>query len=246
MPIKIRACDTMGYGVPYPEATLPRERAEDDPRADARCGVPPEWLEWHGHNDFHKVLVNATTAWLYGCAAANCDAARASASAPATRRIEGLDHRLHRPAGATERHRHPRHHRDRRLLPRRRSASRSPTNYPFVGANFNVTSAGIHADGMLKNEEIYNIFDTGQAPQPADRYRRDRQVRHRGHRPLGQRPPRTATERQVDKRHPGLQKISQWVEEQYDGGADDRSPTRRSCRRRANTSRSSSSRDSTS
>lgn len=31
---------------------------------------------------------------------------------------------------------------------------------PFVGENFNVTRAGIHADGLLKNEEIYNIFDT--------------------------------------------------------------------------------------
>ena len=31
---------------------------------------------------------------------------------------------------------------------------------PFVGANFNLTRAGIHADGMMKNPEIYNIFDT--------------------------------------------------------------------------------------
>ncbi len=34
------------------------------------------------------------------------------------------------------------------------------TNYPFAGAGFNVTSAGIRADGLMKNEEIYNIFDT--------------------------------------------------------------------------------------
>ena len=31
---------------------------------------------------------------------------------------------------------------------------------PFVGRHFNVTRAGIHADGLLKDEEIYNIFDT--------------------------------------------------------------------------------------
>jgi len=31
---------------------------------------------------------------------------------------------------------------------------------PFVGDNFNVTRAGIHADGMIKDEEIYNPFDT--------------------------------------------------------------------------------------
>ena len=34
------------------------------------------------------------------------------------------------------------------------------TNYPLVGKDFNVTRAGIHADGLLKNEEIYNCFDT--------------------------------------------------------------------------------------
>ena len=31
---------------------------------------------------------------------------------------------------------------------------------PFVGDNFNVTRAGIHADGLMKDAEIYNIFDT--------------------------------------------------------------------------------------
>jgi isopropylmalate/homocitrate/citramalate synthase len=31
---------------------------------------------------------------------------------------------------------------------------------PFVGKAFNLTKAGIHADGILKDEEIYNIFDT--------------------------------------------------------------------------------------
>ena len=35
-----------------------------------------------------------------------------------------------------------------------------PSRTPFVGKNFNVTRAGIHADGLLKNEEIYNIFNT--------------------------------------------------------------------------------------
>ena len=35
-----------------------------------------------------------------------------------------------------------------------------PERTPFVGKNFNVTRAGIHADGLLKDQEIYNIFDT--------------------------------------------------------------------------------------
>ena len=33
---------------------------------------------------------------------------------------------------------------------------------PLVGRHFNVTRAGIHADGMLKDEEIYNVFDTAK------------------------------------------------------------------------------------
>ena len=35
-----------------------------------------------------------------------------------------------------------------------------PPNYPLVGMDFNATGAGIHIDGVIKNEEIYNIFDT--------------------------------------------------------------------------------------
>ena len=35
-----------------------------------------------------------------------------------------------------------------------------PHNQPFVGTNFNMTKAGIHADGLLKEQEIYNVFDT--------------------------------------------------------------------------------------
>ena len=37
-----------------------------------------------------------------------------------------------------------------------------PHNTPFVGRSFNATRAGIHADGMLKDPEIYNIFDTAK------------------------------------------------------------------------------------
>ena len=35
-----------------------------------------------------------------------------------------------------------------------------PPMTPFVGENFNITKAGIHADGLMKDEEIYNIFNT--------------------------------------------------------------------------------------
>lgn len=37
---------------------------------------------------------------------------------------------------------------------------RIPDNYPFAGKNSNAIDVGIHVDGPVKNEGIYNIFDT--------------------------------------------------------------------------------------
>ena len=71
-PIKIRACDTMGYGVPYPGASLPRSVAGIIYGLRNYGGFPAELLEWHGHNDFYKAVANSATAWLYGAAGVNC------------------------------------------------------------------------------------------------------------------------------------------------------------------------------
>ena len=71
LPVKIRVCDTLGFGVPYPGVALPRSVPKLILGLRRECGVKPEQLEWHGHNDFHKVLANATAAWLYGCMYAN-------------------------------------------------------------------------------------------------------------------------------------------------------------------------------
>ena len=35
-----------------------------------------------------------------------------------------------------------------------------PPMTPFVGSAFNLTRAGVHADGLMKDTEIYNIFNT--------------------------------------------------------------------------------------
>ena len=72
IPVKIRACDTMGYGIPYTEAALPRSVAGIIYGLQQYSDVPSECLEWHGHNDFYKAVVNASTAWLYGACAVNC------------------------------------------------------------------------------------------------------------------------------------------------------------------------------
>jgi len=59
--VKIRLCDTMGFGISYPGAELPRSIPKLIYKFNKECGVPSDRLEWHGHNDFHKVHANAAT-----------------------------------------------------------------------------------------------------------------------------------------------------------------------------------------
>jgi isopropylmalate/homocitrate/citramalate synthase len=156
-PVKIRLCDTLGFGLPWPEASLPRSIPKLV-RGLRQIGIAAEWLEWHGHNDFHKVLVNATTAWLYGCCAANASifgiGERTGNSPLEALVVEHAQLKGMMPgvnyAAITELAEYAKKELDFEI----------PHNYPLVGRDFNVTRAGIHADGLLKDEEIYNCFDT--------------------------------------------------------------------------------------
>ena len=156
--IKIRACDTLGYGVPYPGAALPRSVQRIVRAFTDEAGVPGEWLEWHGHNDFHKVLVNGVTAWLNGCGAVNSTLfgfGERTGNTPLEALIIEYISLTGDDAAA-----------DTTILSEvaeffeKELHYNIPYNYPFVGRDFNATSAGVHADGLAKNEEIYNIFDT--------------------------------------------------------------------------------------
>lgn len=158
MPVKIRLCDTMGYGVPFPGAALPRSVQRIVRAFTDEAGVPGSWMEWHGHNDFHKVLVNGVTAWLYGCGGVNgtlMGFGERTGNAPLEALVidyislTGNDEAAD-PSVITEIAQYFEKELDYRI----------PDNYPFAGKDFNATSAGIHVDGLSKNEEIYNIFDT--------------------------------------------------------------------------------------
>ena len=160
MPVKIRLCDTMGFGVPYAGAALPRSvqgivRAFTD-----EAGVPGQWLEWHGHNDFHKVLVNGVTAWLYGCASVN-GALLGFGERTGNTPLEALVMEYISLTGNDD-------VADTTVISEiadyfvKELEYTIPPNYPFVGSDFNATSAGVHVDGLAKNEEIYNIFDTNK------------------------------------------------------------------------------------
>ena len=158
VPIKIRACDTMGYGVTFPGTVMPRSVQGVVHNLTHHANVPHEMLEWHGHNDFYRAVNNASYAWLYGASGVNASLfgigertgntpleAMVFEYAQLRGTLDGMD-----PTVITELAEYF----------EKEIGYKIPPMTPFIGKNFNVTRAGIHADGLLKNEEIYNIFDT--------------------------------------------------------------------------------------
>ena len=216
IPVRIRACDTMGYGVPFSEVALPRSVPGIIYGLQHYSDVPSEMLEWHGHNDFYKAVSNASSAWLYGASAVNCSLlgigertgnipleAMIMEYASLRGSLDGMDTTV-----ITEIAEYF----------KKEMGYEIPPMTPFVGRNFNVTRAGIHADGLLKDEEIYNIFNTEKI--------------------LGRRPTvmlsktsglagiaywinenyRLTGDMQVDKKDALVIKLKEWIDGEYDGG----------------------------
>lgn len=157
--IKIRLCDTMGFGISYPGAELPRSIPKLIYKLTNECGVPADQIEWHGHNDFHKVHVNAGTAWLYGANAINTT-------------LFGFGERTGNPPLESAIFEYIALKGDlcginTEVITELAEYMVSiglpiPDNYPFAGRAFNTTRAGIHADGLRRDEQIYNIMDTAK------------------------------------------------------------------------------------
>jgi citrate (Re)-synthase len=158
VPIKIRLCDTLGLGITYPGAALPRSIGKIIRAMIDDAGVPSEYLEWHGHNDFHKGFIGSVSAWLYGCTFVNgtlLGIGERTGNTP----IEGLIIEYISLAGEDNGC-------DTTVITEMRNyfekeiGQHVPRNQPLVGSDFNATSAGVHIDGLSKNEEIYSSFDT--------------------------------------------------------------------------------------
>jgi len=219
IPIKIRLCDTMGYGVTYPGAVLPRSIPKMVHAFRRELNYPSELLEWHGHNDFHKVHINGSTSWLYGVSALNASLlgyGERTGNPPLEAAVmeylalKGEDCGL-----------------DTRVITeiadyfRKEIQAEIPKNYPFVGEDFNTTRAGIHADGILKNQEIYNIFDTDLLlNRPLRVTVTDKSGMAGIARWLNENIPRIIQKEAepVHKRQSGVKHIHQWVMEQYAQG----------------------------
>ena len=216
IPVRIRACDTMGYGVPFSEVALPRSVPGIIYGLQHYSDVPSEMLEWHGHNDFYKSVANASTAWLYGASAVNCSLlgigertgnvpleAMIMEYASLRGSLDGMD-----TTAITEIAEYFKNEIGYKI----------PPMTPFVGKNFNVTRAGIHADGLLKDEEIYNIFNTDKIlNRPASvsvsktsglagiAYWINNNYQLKG-------------EKTIDKKHPLVIALKEWVDKEYEDG----------------------------
>ena len=158
IPVKIRMCDTMGYGLPFTGTALPRSVPGIVYGLHHYSDVTSEMLEWHGHNDFYMGVANAVSAWLYGASGVNCSLlgigertgnvpteAMLMQYASLRGTLDGMD-----PTAIT----------DIGEYFKEELGYSIPPMTPFVGSAFNLTRAGVHADGMMKDAEIYNIFDT--------------------------------------------------------------------------------------
>ena len=215
MPVKIRACDTLGFGVAYPGVALPRNVNGIMYGLTHHAGVPSEWLEWHGHNDFYRALTNSTFAWLYGCSGINgtlLGIGERTGNTP----IEALaieyvafrgDHNGMNLPVITEIAEYF----------RKELKYDVPNMQPFVGAHFNSTRAGIHADGLLKEQEIYNVFDTSAIlNRPPEVAITDRAgLAGIAYWINTQHPKFKDGEEKIDKTHPGVAKIKEYIDAQF-------------------------------
>ena len=216
IPVRIRACDTMGYGVPYTEVALPRSVPGIIYGLQQYSGVKSENLEWHGHNDFYKAVANAATAWLYGASGVNCSLlgigertgnipleAMVFEYASLRGSLDGMDTTVITEIGDYF---------------REEIGYKIPPMTPFVGKNFNVTRAGIHADGLLKDEEIYNIFNTEKllkrpASVAVSKTSGLAGIAYWLNQHYG-----LSGERELSKKSPLVEKLKLWVDSQYEDG----------------------------
>lgn len=156
--VKIRACDTLGVGVSHVGVELPRSVPALIHGLKYYAGVPSESIEWHGHNDFYGAVTNSTTSWLYGGASVNTTLFGIGERVGNTP-LEAMLFEYAQIKGTIK-------SMDLKVIKEiedyfnKELGYQVPAKTPFIGKEFNVTKAGIHADGLLKDEEIYNSFDT--------------------------------------------------------------------------------------
>ncbi|CAB1239339.1 Citrate (Re)-synthase [Clostridiaceae bacterium BL-3] len=216
IPVKIRACDTLGLGVSYNGVTVPRSVQKIIHGLRTICGVPSDMIEWHGHNDFYSVVDNSTTAWLYGASSVNTSLlgiGERTGNCP----LEAMVFEYAQLKGNTG---NMNLHVITELAQyfSKEMKYDIPTRTPFVGKEFNETRAGIHADGILKDEEIYNAFDTDKILGKPIVVAVNQYSGHAGIAAWINTYYRLKGDDRVDKKDERINDIKLWVDEQYKSG----------------------------
>jgi isopropylmalate/homocitrate/citramalate synthase len=216
MPVKIRACDTLGLGVSIPGVALPRSVPQIIYGLINYGEVPSEWVEWHGHNDFYKAVSNSTAAWLYGAGAINTSLLGIGERTGNTP-LEAMVMEYTQLRGTSD-------GMDLKVITEIAEYFENELNYeipprtPFVGRAFNATRAGIHADGLLKNEEIYNIFDTATILGRPPVIMIDAHSGAAGIAGWLNNYFSLKGDDRIDKRDERIAKIKEWIDTEYAGG----------------------------
>ena len=216
VPIKVRACDTLGYGMALPGIALPRSVPGIIYGLHHHARIPSELIEWHGHNDFYRAVSNSTAAWAYGASGVNCSLlgigertgntpleAMVIEYAQLRGTLDGMDTSVI--TEIADYYRNELHY-------------NIPPRTPFVGEDFNVTRAGVHADGLLKNEEVYNIFDTGKILDRPPKVMISNTSGIAGLTVWVNSHYKLDGDKALDKHHPLVIALKEWVDHQYDEG----------------------------
>lgn len=81
-----------------------------------------------------------------------------------------------------------------------------------------MTRAGVHADGLLKNEEVYNIFDTGALLNRPPKVMISNTSGVSGIAVWVNQYLRLSGENALDKKDPLVTGLKAWVDQQYEEG----------------------------
>ncbi len=213
--LKVRACDTLGIANPFPNGTMPRSVCKLMDVLRRECGLLPEQIEWHGHNDFHYSVANSVAAWMYGAGCINST-------------LLGIGERCGNTPLEGMLFQYGQFFRDADLkLDVLNDVSdffgkeldyHIHEKYPLMGADFNTTKAGIHADGLLKDPEIYNSFDTKKIFSRPIVIMINQASGSAGIAGWINNYYNLPEDEKIDKRDPRIEKIRDWVTNEYENG----------------------------
>ncbi|MEM9158460.1 MAG: pyruvate carboxyltransferase [Verrucomicrobiota bacterium] len=154
--VKVRLCDTMGLGLPFPEIAAPRGIPQLV-KLFRTQGFHSEQLEFHPHNDTGLIVANSLSAILAGVSAINgtcLGKGERTGNAP----LEQIALHL---CGMNKFDTNSIDFTQLGKLAALYESIGSPISpqHPLFGKDAHRTRAGIHADGLNKNWRMYAPFD---------------------------------------------------------------------------------------